>query len=256
MAPYTLRSILMINLRKGQYVMDVRLDRGMKWLVLLFFFFTHGVTSAQDADSASAAAMSVEGSEQWDPYFAAQAGDAGEIQDDRLTCQERRELLIPLYCAMYADIAQSRLSGTDTELTMRETVDLVFRGRALLSACGIDVEDDMDGCDPRPLTYGGVGLVTSKEPGEAIIIRGVGRGTDAQREGLKKGDKIVRIGEIDVQSLSHKEAVAMMRGPVGSPVVLGVLNEESGGLREITLIRKALSILGVSDSYNLQLEDL
>ena len=46
--------------------------------------------------------------------------------------------------------------------------------------------------------------------------------TPASRAGIKAGDYIIKIDDIQVQGKSLSEAVDLMRGPVGSSIILTV----------------------------------
>ena len=67
--------------------------------------------------------------------------------------------------------------------------------------------------------FGGLGIEVSMEAGVVKVITPIDD-TPASKAGIKAGDYIVKINDIQVQGKSLSEAVDLMRGPVGS----GVLN--------------------------------
>ena len=69
--------------------------------------------------------------------------------------------------------------------------------------------------------FGGLGIEIGMEAGVVKVISPID-GTPAAKAGIKAGDYIVKIGEVQVQGKSLMEAVKLMRGPVGSSVELTI----------------------------------
>ena len=69
--------------------------------------------------------------------------------------------------------------------------------------------------------FGGLGIEVTMEMGVVKIISPM-YNTPAEREGVKAGDYIVKINDIQVQGKSLTEAVELMRGPVGSKIQITV----------------------------------
>ena len=69
--------------------------------------------------------------------------------------------------------------------------------------------------------FGGLGIEVSMEAGVVKVISPID-GSPASREGIKAGDYIVKINEIQVQGKSLMEAVELMRGPIGSSIEITV----------------------------------
>ena len=69
--------------------------------------------------------------------------------------------------------------------------------------------------------FGGLGIEVSMEAGVVKVISPIDD-TPASRAGIKAGDYIVKIDDIQVQGKSLSEAVELMRGPVGSGIDLTV----------------------------------
>lgn len=76
--------------------------------------------------------------------------------------------------------------------------------------------------------YGGIGALTSRIDGK-IRITMVFEGYSAEKNGLKIGDEILKIDDVDVATLSRQEAADLMKGQANSKVSLTVkrFNEES-----------------------------
>lgn len=83
-------------------------------------------------------------------------------------------------------------------------------------------EDEVE--DYRTLNtgqYGGIGAIT-RELGKRTVVTMIMEGYGAQRGGLKIGDEIIKIDDIDLANLSREESGQLMKGQVGTPVSLTV----------------------------------
>ena len=69
--------------------------------------------------------------------------------------------------------------------------------------------------------FGGLGIEVGMEAGVVKVISPIDN-TPASRAGIKAGDYIVKINEIQVQGKSLMEAVDLMRGPVGTDIEITV----------------------------------
>ena len=69
--------------------------------------------------------------------------------------------------------------------------------------------------------FGGLGIEVSMESGVVKVISPIDD-TPASRAGIKAGDYIIKIDNIQVQGKSLSEAVDLMRGPVGSLINLTI----------------------------------
>jgi carboxyl-terminal processing protease len=83
-------------------------------------------------------------------------------------------------------------------------------------------EDEVE--DYRTLNtgqYGGIGAIT-RELGNRTVVTMIMEGYGAQKGGLKIGDEIIKIDDIDLKNLSREESGQLMKGQVGTPVSLTV----------------------------------
>ena len=69
--------------------------------------------------------------------------------------------------------------------------------------------------------FGGLGIEVGMESGVIKVISPIDN-TPASKAGLKAGDYIVKIDGVQVQGKSLMDAVDLMRGPVGSSIVITV----------------------------------
>ncbi|MBX2954809.1 MAG: S41 family peptidase [Cyclobacteriaceae bacterium] len=69
--------------------------------------------------------------------------------------------------------------------------------------------------------YGGIGAIT-RELGDRTVVTMIMEGFAAQKGGLKIGDEIVKINQVELSNISRREAGNLMRGQVGEAVTLTV----------------------------------
>lgn len=69
--------------------------------------------------------------------------------------------------------------------------------------------------------YGGIGAIT-REFGNRTVVTMIMEGFAAQKGGLKVGDEILKIDQVDLSKVSRQEAGDLMKGQVGDPVTLTV----------------------------------
>ncbi len=92
--------------------------------------------------------------------------------------------------------------------------------------------------------FGGLGIEVSMESGVVKVISPIDD-TPASRAGIKAGDYIVRIKDIQVQGKTLSEAVDLMRGPVGSSIKLTVRRIGVKKALTFNIIREVIEIQSV-----------
>ena len=92
--------------------------------------------------------------------------------------------------------------------------------------------------------FGGLGIEGGMEAGVVKVISPIDD-TPASKAGLKAGDYIVKINNIQVQGKSLTEAVDLMRGPVGSGIELTVRRRGVKKALTFNIIREIIEIQSV-----------
>jgi carboxyl-terminal processing protease len=92
--------------------------------------------------------------------------------------------------------------------------------------------------------FGGLGIEIGMESGVVKVIAPIDD-TPASNAGIKSGDYIVRINEVQVQGKSLTEAVELMRGPVGSEINLTVRRKNNKKALEFKIKRAIIEIKSV-----------
>jgi carboxyl-terminal processing protease len=89
-------------------------------------------------------------------------------------------------------------------------------------------------------SFGGVGMEVGQENGVITVITPL-KGSPAEAAGIRKGDKILKIGDKDTARLTTDEAVRMIRGEEGTPVTLTVSRTGRAPF-EVTIVRQLINI--------------
>ena len=92
--------------------------------------------------------------------------------------------------------------------------------------------------------FGGLGIEVGMEAGVVKVISPIDD-TPASKAGLKAGDYIVKINNIQVQGKSLAEAVDLMRGPVGSGIELTVRRRGEKKALTFNIVREIIEIQSV-----------
>ena len=92
--------------------------------------------------------------------------------------------------------------------------------------------------------FGGLGIEVGMEAGVVKVISPIDD-TPASKAGIKAGDYIVKIDDIQVQGKSLTEAVDLMRGPVGSEIKLTVRRIGEKKALIFKIIREIIQIQSV-----------
>jgi carboxyl-terminal processing protease len=92
--------------------------------------------------------------------------------------------------------------------------------------------------------FGGLGIEVSMESGVVKVISPIDD-TPASRAGIRAGDYIVKIKDIQVQGKSLGEAVDLMRGPVGSSIELTVRRRGEKKALKFNIVREIIEIQSV-----------
>jgi carboxyl-terminal processing protease len=92
--------------------------------------------------------------------------------------------------------------------------------------------------------FGGLGIEVGMESGVVKVISPIDD-TPASRAGIKAGDYIVKINNIQVQGKSLSDAVDLMRGPVGSSIELTVRRRGEKKALTFNIVREIIQIQSV-----------
>ncbi|MBZ8118130.1 S41 family peptidase [Roseovarius sp. LXJ103] len=92
--------------------------------------------------------------------------------------------------------------------------------------------------------FGGLGIEVTQEDGFVKVVSPID-GTPADEAGVEAGDFVTHVDGESVLGLTLDEAVEMMRGPVGSEIVITVVREGEIEPFDISIIRDTITLTAV-----------
>lgn len=92
--------------------------------------------------------------------------------------------------------------------------------------------------------FGGLGIEVGMEDGFVKVISPID-GTPAMRAGVKAGDLVIRLDEKPVKGMTLHDAVKIMRGKIGTDIVLTIIREGEERPLKITITRDVIKVKSV-----------
>ncbi|MBS1302388.1 S41 family peptidase [Loktanella sp. SALINAS62] len=104
-----------------------------------------------------------------------------------------------------------------------------------------------DASDMRVQTrgeFGGLGLEVTQEEGWVKVVSPID-GTPADAAGMEAGDYITNVDGESLMGLTLDEALELLRGPVGSEVIITVVREDEPEPIDVSIIRDTIKLTAV-----------
>jgi carboxyl-terminal processing protease len=92
--------------------------------------------------------------------------------------------------------------------------------------------------------FGGLGIEVTQEEGYIKVVSPID-GTPADEAGMQSGDFITHVDGEAILGLNLNEAVELMRGPVGSEIIITVIREGVDEPFDVSIIRDTIKIAAV-----------
>ncbi len=92
--------------------------------------------------------------------------------------------------------------------------------------------------------FGGLGIEVTMQDGYIKVVSPID-GTPADKAGIKTGDLIIKVDGKSVNGLTMDQAVDLMRGPIGSEVVVTVVREGTKDPFDVSIIRDTIKVAAV-----------
>ncbi len=140
-----------------------------------------------------------------------------------------------LYGSIYETLASEYVDPIDAERLMRTGISAmtdaldpytVYYDEATTAASRLQQQGDV----------GGVGVVLSERVG-GLVVASVLDGSDAELQGLRPGDAVVRVGTRPASELSAERGNALLRGEPGSSIALEIEREGEPEPLRFVLVR-------------------
>ena len=92
--------------------------------------------------------------------------------------------------------------------------------------------------------FGGLGIEVTQQEGFVKVVSPID-GTPADAAGMEAGDFITHVDGQSLLGLTLDEAVGMMRGPVGSEIIITVVREGEDEPFDVSIIRDTIKLTAV-----------
>ena len=92
--------------------------------------------------------------------------------------------------------------------------------------------------------FGGLGIEVTQQDGYIKVVSPID-GTPADKAGITTGDLIIKVDGKSVNGLTMDQAVDLMRGPIGSEVIITVVREGVTEPFDVSIIRDTIKVAAV-----------
>ena len=131
---------------------------------------------------------------------------------------------LDIFASLFKEVNAFYVDEVDPEKSIRTGIDAMLS--SLDPYTNYIPEEDLDAY--RTMTtgeYGGIGSLISQID-DKIIITMPNEGFPADKAGIKIGDEIIKVDDIDTQGMSSSEVSKLLKGTAGTPIQLTVQRQE------------------------------
>jgi len=105
----------------------------------------------------------------------------------------------------------------------------------------LDPELSQEFADEMNGSFEGIGAEIGVRNNDLTVIAPL-PGTPAEQAGLRSGDVILKIDDTDTLNMSLDQAIRLIRGEGGTPVILTVISKNEDEIKEIEIIRDTIQV--------------
>ena len=148
---------------------------------------------------------------------------------------------------LFGDIFERIRSQYVEEVDEGELIEAAINGMLTSLDPHSSYLSPQDAADMRVQTrgeFGGLGIEVTQEEGFVKVVSPID-GTPADSAGIEAGDFITHVDGESVLGLTLDEAVELMRGPVGSEIVITVVREGESEPFDVSIIRDTIKLTAV-----------
>ncbi len=148
---------------------------------------------------------------------------------------------------LFGDIFERIRAGYVEEVDETELIEAAINGMLTSLDPHSSYLSADDAADMRVQTrgeFGGLGIEVTQEEGFVKVVSPMD-GTPADEAGILSGDFITHVDGESLLGLTLDQAVDMMRGPVGSEIVITIVREETPEPFDVTLVRDTIKLEAV-----------
>ena len=148
---------------------------------------------------------------------------------------------------LFADILERVRAQYVEEVDDAELIEAAINGMLISLDPHSSYLSEDDFADMRTETsgeFGGLGIEVTQEEGFVKVVSPIDD-TPADEAGMQAGDFITHVDGESTLGLTLDEAVDMMRGPVGSEIVITVVREDVEEPFDVSIIRDTIKLVAV-----------
>ncbi len=148
---------------------------------------------------------------------------------------------------LFGDIFQRIRLGYVEEVNDKDLIEAAINGMLTSLDPHSSFLSSDDAADMRVQTrgeFGGLGIEITQEEGWIKVVSPMD-GTPADAAGMQSGDFITAVDGESLLGLTIDDAVDLMRGPVGSEVIITVVREDEIEPLEVSIIRDTIKLTAV-----------
>ena len=148
---------------------------------------------------------------------------------------------------LFGDIFERIRAQYVEEVDTNELIEAAINGMLTSLDPNSSYMSPEDAADMRVQTrgeFGGLGIEVTQEEGFVKVVSPID-GTPADAAGIEAGDFITHVDGQSLLGLTLDQAVDMMRGPVGSEIVITVLREGTAEPFDVSIIRDTIKLTAV-----------
>ena len=150
---------------------------------------------------------------------------------------------LELFGDIFERVRQEYVEEVDEKALIESAIDGMLRSLDPHSSF-LSADDAADMRIQTRGSFGGLGIEVTQEDGWVKVVSPID-GTPADEAGLESGDFITHVDGESLLGLSLDEAVDIMRGPVGSEIVITIAREGEPEPFDVTIIRDTIRLTAV-----------
>jgi len=150
---------------------------------------------------------------------------------------------IRVFADIFARVKKDYVESVEDEKLMKSAIRGMLSGLDPHSTY-LDEKEYKDLHEGTTEEFGGLGIEVGVEDGFVKVIAPIDD-TPAQRAGIKAGDVIIRLDDKSVKGIGLDEAVKLMRGKPGDPIVLTIVREGVEKPLKIKIVRAIIKVTSV-----------
>lgn len=136
-------------------------------------------------------------------------------------------------------IDKSYLEAVDSETLMEGAIKGLFDSLDDPYSLYMNKEEFKDFNESTSGIYGGIGVIVTEKDGYVTVVAPI-EDTPGDKAGLKTGDRIIKVDDIDTTGIGLDKATSLMKGKKGTKVMLTILRDDKKEPIEVVIKREEI----------------